>query len=361
MAEGLFGSSDDGAWQFKSLRYGGTCVACGADLARNAKGWHDPVAKKVRCTSCHPNQGVRDEAFGRAALRGAETGLATMAEPMDADNPMPPAGWYADPNSGASLGSLRYWDGAGWTSHLFDDQKLVRASIERRAAGPRDQGQGSGASFSGRSAASAEVHDLVANRPGQAARERAVELKQAAPVRTVIARALGAKSDERNGRVGADGEVEVARRLGKLGAEWRVLHAVPVGSRGSDIDHLVIGPAGVFTLNTKNHTGCKIWVAENAFLVNGQKTPYLSNSRFEAKRATELLTRACGFSPTVAPVIVVLAAEMTIKQPPLGVHVVARKKIARWLASRPPVLTLEGVDELFAAARRSTTWTSGAR
>ncbi|MBG6212216.1 hypothetical protein RCH23_000129 [Cryobacterium sp. CAN_C3] len=43
--------------------------------------------------------------------------------------------------------------------------------------------------------------------------------------------------------------------LSKLGPEWTVLHAVPVGSGSSDIDHVVIGPAGVFTINTKNHTG----------------------------------------------------------------------------------------------------------
>lgn len=44
--------------------------------------------------------------------------------------------------------------------------------------------------------------------------------------------------------LGAIGEIEVARILAALGSEWRVFHSVPVGSNGSDIDHLVIGPAG---------------------------------------------------------------------------------------------------------------------
>lgn len=63
---------------------------------------------------------------------------------------------------------------------------------------------------------------------------------------------------------GALGEIAVGRLLERLGAEWTVLHAVPVGTGASDIDHILIGPAGVFTLNTKNHTDQAVWVARNA-------------------------------------------------------------------------------------------------
>jgi len=57
-------------------------------------------------------------------------------------------------------------------------------------------------------------------------------------------------------RIGADGEEKVAARLAKLvkkDPRWRSLHAIPVGENGSDIDHLVIGPGGTFTLNSKHH------------------------------------------------------------------------------------------------------------
>ena len=79
-------------------------------------------------------------------------------------------------------------------------------------------------------------------------------------------------TDERAYRVGTDGEEEVAWRMRKLGDGWHVLHSVPVGEKDSDIDHVVIGPPGVFTLNTKNHSRKKVWVAERAFMVSGQKT-----------------------------------------------------------------------------------------
>jgi hypothetical protein len=61
----------------------------------------------------------------------------------------------------------------------------------------------------------------------------------------------------------------VGARLDRLPDGWCVLNAIPVGDRGADIDHLVIGPGGVFTLNTKHHPKGKVWVAENALLVNG--------------------------------------------------------------------------------------------
>lgn len=43
---------------------------------------------------------------------------------------------------------------------------------------------------------------------------------------------------------GTIGELAVARALGTLPAGWLVLHSVPVGNRGSDIDHVVVAPDG---------------------------------------------------------------------------------------------------------------------
>jgi hypothetical protein len=64
-------------------------------------------------------------------------------------------------------------------------------------------------------------------------------------MRRVAAVRLSCRTDERAWRIGAVGEEAVAKRLEGFGAGWRVLHSVPVGKRGSDIDHLVIGPGGV--------------------------------------------------------------------------------------------------------------------
>jgi hypothetical protein len=180
-------------------------------------------------------------------------------------------------------------------------------------------------------------------------------------VRTVLARALQVHTEERSWRVGADGEEKVGARLERLARKdprWRVLHAIPVGSRGSDIDHLVIGPAGVFTLNAKHHPGKTVWVGGDTFRVDGHRTSYVRNSRFEAERAARVLSIAAGAPVPVTGVIVpVSAKDVVVKRQPDDVFVVPRMHIARWLRRRPAVLDEATARLLFDIARRSTTWT----
>ena len=113
----------------------------------------------------------------------------------------------------------------------------------------------------------------------QSARKRAVELRREAPIKSVLARLLGSPREERDWVVGADGEDEVAWRLRKFGDGWHVIHSVPAGEKGADIDHVVIGPAGVFTLNTKNHSKHRVPVTQGGVYVNGERTDYFRNSR----------------------------------------------------------------------------------
>jgi hypothetical protein len=170
--------------------------------------------------------------------------------------------------------------------------------------------------------------DLALNRPGATLRVKSVEIKQVHPVLVFILRLFNAHSDERAWRRGAEGEEEAAFQLRKLGDGWRVIQSVPVGTGDTDIDHVVIGPPGVFTLNTKNHPGGRVTVNAKAVYVNGTYQPYIAKSRAEGKRATKLLTAAYGYDVAVRPVIVIMASDLRIKSSPDGVTVVARKRIA---------------------------------
>ncbi|GAA2147117.1 NERD domain-containing protein [Nocardioides koreensis] len=202
--------------------------------------------------------------------------------------------------------------------------------------------------------------DLATNVAGEAAREQALAAKEAAPVRTLVARVMRVHTDERAWRIGADGEERVASQFDKVlkkDPRWQFIHAIPVGTRGSDIDHLVIGPGGVFTVNTKNHPNAKLWVGGDTFLVNGNRQPYVRNARHEAARVAKLLTEACGFPVHVEGVIApVNAIEVTVKTPPKDVHVVPRRQIAKWLLRHGDVVPAEQQATLFGVARRSTTW-----
>ncbi|GAA2018521.1 nuclease-related domain-containing protein [Pseudokineococcus marinus] len=200
--------------------------------------------------------------------------------------------------------------------------------------------------------------DLTSRRPGAAARAKAVELRRAAPVRTLLARLLGVHTEERAWRIGADGEEAVAAELARLGGRWRVLHAVPVGERGSDIDHVVVGPGGVFTINTKHHPRARVWVGGSTVMVDGQRVPYVRNSRHEARRAGRLLAAAGAGPVDVTGVVAVVGARggLIIRSQPGDVVVTGRRRLARWLGAQPPRLTDDEVARVHDVARRSSTW-----
>ncbi len=205
-------------------------------------------------------------------------------------------------------------------------------------------------------AATEEWRDLATNRPGEAVRRKAVEVRKQAPVKAFLGRLLGIKTEERAWRVGADGEEEVARHLARLGDSWKVIHSVVLNDNGTDIDHVVIGPGGVYTLNTKNHLGSTVTVYDRMILVNGQKTGYLSKSRAEGHRASARLSAACGFPVNVQPVVVVMCNDFRVKGRPSDVHVVGRQGLRRWLERRPVVLRPDVVDRIYDFARRDSTW-----
>jgi hypothetical protein len=201
------------------------------------------------------------------------------------------------------------------------------------------------------------VTDLAGNLAGQGVRQKAVEARDEAPVRTALARVLGVHTNERAWRMGAQGEELVGAQLKKLEPAWRAIHSVPVGAADSDIDHVVIGPGGVFTINTKHHKDAKVWVRGNTFKVNGFNQPYVRNSRFEASRASKLLSNALGRPvPVKAIIAVVNAGNFTVKQQPQDVVVMAHMELRTWLKKRPVVLSPADVEAIHSVARRKDTW-----
>jgi hypothetical protein len=202
--------------------------------------------------------------------------------------------------------------------------------------------------------------DLALNKPGQGIRTLAKSHRSAAPVRTTFARLFNVHTDERAYRLGADGEEAIGDQLARLPAGWRALHSVPVGCHGADIDHVVIGPGGVFAIDTKHHPSSSVWVAGDIFLVNGVRQPYVRNTRVEARRTERLLSGIAGFSVPTTGVVAVVGATRGFKvkeQPHCGsVHVVTRRGLTPWLTERPTWLDAWEIDCVYAYARRSTTW-----
>ena len=198
--------------------------------------------------------------------------------------------------------------------------------------------------------------------PGQAVMAECLRAQADVRPRSRLARLLGTSPLAEANRPwlwGARGEREVGRRLARLGADWTVLHTVPVGANDSDSDsdHVAIGPKGVFTLNTKNHSGQKVWVGGRTFRVNGQRQPHLRNAEHEAERAARLLTTAVGRPVEVKGAIVVVEPEsLNILERPEAIAVVTSRGLIRWLTKRRDVLSSADVAKITAVAAQPTTW-----
>ncbi len=192
--------------------------------------------------------------------------------------------------------------------------------------------------------------------------EELLRQQQAVPPRSRFARFWGYSplaADSVAWYLGAQGEIEVGRILDRLPPEWRVFHALPIGNAGADIDHLVLGPGGIFTINTKHHRGKKIWIAERSFLVNGQKQPYLRNSKFEATRVTKMLReRMPQLPPAQAVIALVRPGQITIRKTPDAVTVLDAVSLRRWLLKQPVSLVEVDLVELEAIVDAPGTWTA---
>jgi hypothetical protein len=176
--------------------------------------------------------------------------------------------------------------------------------------------------------------------------------RQAAAARTFLARLLGVRADDRT-------RMTTERSgwwLGHLPEGWFVFHDVPVGHRGANIDHVVIGPAGVFTVNTRYLFG-EIVVYQRSITHEGVKTDYLSKATAEAGRAARLLTTAIGRTVQVRGILAILADEWTIVEEPPDVIVRGPRGAKNLMLKQPPVLRPSDVIVLAAAASKPDTWT----
>jgi hypothetical protein len=134
---------------------------------------------------------------------------------------------------------------------------------------------------------------------------------------------------ERHDR-GATGEEQVGGLLdGLAGDGWHVIHDASLGH--GNVDHILIGPAGVFTVETKSHPGpIRVGRVHGAILSQAQAQ----------RKAIERVT-----GETVEPLIVFSRAWV---DKPLarrkGVRVAPARMLSGYLERRPAVLAQEQVE-----------------
>jgi hypothetical protein len=199
--------------------------------------------------------------------------------------------------------------------------------------------------------------DLASNRPGEALRRKVDELSPSALGR-VLARLLRRRTEADPWRTGLLGERIVGKELGRLARHgWRTLHSIPLPRLNADIDHLLIGPGGVFTINTKNHRGAKVWVGDDSARVNGgDPRPYTRKIRQEAARVNRVLSARCPFPVQTNALLVFVAPADLTRVPTLHDVRVMRDRELAALAPLTGVLTSAQIETVYAVARDRRSW-----
>ncbi|WP_306332145.1 nuclease-related domain-containing protein [Streptomyces sp. KL109B] len=201
--------------------------------------------------------------------------------------------------------------------------------------------------------------DLAANRPG--ARLLGL-IAERGPTRAqrAWARLRGRSTEWDSWFAGLEGERRVGNELRRLeNSGWRVLHGIPLPN-GADIDHLLIGPGGVFAINTKHHDGKSVWVGdEMARIDHGPARPYARASKAEAQRVRAVLELYVDFDVPVEPAIVLVGAEDVARAPTQFTVRVYREREVSSLAPLDGVLAKDQVETLYEVARRRRVWLSG--
>jgi hypothetical protein len=152
-------------------------------------------------------------------------------------------------------------------------------------------------------------------------------------------------------RRGAAGERRTARLLGPLERQgWVVLHDLAIPGRRANLDHLVIGPGGVFVIDSKHYRG-RLQLDPSGRLWHGRYplAPTLRAVSFEADRAALVLTDP---DVVVVPIVAVHGAQVPWgKVVTQGVPVAAAQRLPSMLRALPAVLGPERVVVLADQAR----------
>jgi hypothetical protein len=152
-------------------------------------------------------------------------------------------------------------------------------------------------------------------------------------------------------RRGAAGERRTARLLDPLERHgWVVLHDLAVPGSHANIDHLAIGPGGVFVIDSKQYRG-RFQLDPSGRLWHGRHSlaPTLRAVSFEADQAAQVLPDP---GVAVVPIVAVHGAQVPWgKVVTDGAPVVTARRLPSLLGGLPPMLGPERVANLADQAR----------
>jgi hypothetical protein len=143
---------------------------------------------------------------------------------------------------------------------------------------------------------------------------------------------------------GAAGEARTAEVLASgLGPAWTVLHDVRwPGRQRANIDHLVVGPTGVFVIDSKNWSG-RITLADGVLLQNGRRRERAVSGCADA--ATAVALRLPDLTAQVEPVLC-FTRDDPMHERSRGVLLCSTSTLVDLLTSRPTIWDAHDVRQV---------------
>ncbi|RWZ52564.1 NERD domain-containing protein [Labedella phragmitis] len=186
------------------------------------------------------------------------------------------------------------------------------------------------------------LHRVGRRRAGQMWTERATAMARAAARPTLLRRVFGAvpvKAAEKEAFDAAVGERIVGAELERLPGSWIVLHSLPAPGASGDVDHVVVGPGGLFAITTRYVDGDRVFVADDYLLARGDRIPFARAAMAAARRTAQLAGRTLPPSLTPRPVLVIAGARsVRVGARARAVEVRDHTIVRSWLQTQPMVL-----------------------
>lgn len=155
----------------------------------------------------------------------------------------------------------------------------------------------------------------------------------------------------------AAGEEQAGQIFARLGPDWTVLHDVPIDPFGTTLPHVLVGPSGVYTVDTKNLFAQKVFVFGSRFTLGSGDLPFEQEALDGATFARQRLHAVVGGAPVhVQPIVLIVNGNVSVSRQPDEVMVLTHETAVRWLQQQETVYSPDQVTALSNAARDVFTW-----
>ncbi|AIS31804.1 nuclease-related domain-containing protein [Methanobacterium formicicum] len=150
---------------------------------------------------------------------------------------------------------------------------------------------------------------------------------------------------------GAKGEKIVAKKLKKLPKKYTAIRDVKIPNLGGDIDHVVVGPTGIYVIETKNYKPTYIPDEDCWYHTSGRKSPQnpAKQVKLQASKLNDFLVRKLGKKikkVTINPVISPINHNLILKKDIKSYEIVFPEDLVSYLSHQRKILSSKEVKEI---------------